>query len=331
MSEGRATATSAPGHRSEREPRGVPAPRPHSATSPAARAARRRSRRTEAWTALRRTPGRIWNDDVMDWAAALTYYAVLAIFPALLVSVSTVGIAGKDATRELIDQLPVLLPADAGDAMAAVLKDMAGQQTAAWLLATFGTVGALWFASSYLSVFRRALHSMYGVKDHRPVWRTTPRIVLRALALLAMLVSSVCVLVVSAEAARTVGELLGVGEAAVDAWNTVKWSLLPFLVAVLVLILFRTGPPVTGGVRLRVAGGALAVVLWLVASAGFALYTSHVPTYHRLYGSLAGVVVFLVWLWMTNLAFLVGAQFNAEVVRLRRPVPPDEDGTDAGT
>nr|WP_206322250.1 YihY/virulence factor BrkB family protein [Streptomyces sp. HNM0575] len=269
-------------------------------------------------TALRRTPVSVWNDDVTDWAAALTYYAVLAIFPALLVTVSAVGLIGTDATRELIARATTVLPAQSGELMAGVLKDMAAQSTAAWLLAVFGTAWSLWSASSYLSVFRRALHGMHGVEDHRPVWRTIPRIVLTATALLALLVSSVFVLVLSGEVARTAGGLLGMGAFAVGAWNTMKWLLLLGLVAVLVLVVFRTGPAGTRGVRRRAPGGALAVLLWLAASFGFALYASHVGTYHRLYGSLAGIVVFLVWLWMSNLALLVGAQFNAELAKLRR-------------
>lgn len=301
------------------------------------RAARRVGRgvptRREALIALRRTPVSVWNDDVMDWAAALTYYAMLAILPALLVTVSTVGIAGASATQDVIHQVPSVVPPEAGHVMSAVLQDMAHQQTGAWLLATFGTVGAMWFSSSYLAVFRRALHSMYGVKDHRPVWRTVPRIAGTALALIAMLVTSVFVLVVSEEVSRTVGGLLGMGDFAVEVWNTAKWPLMICLLAVLVLILFRSGPRDTTGVRVRAVGGVLAVLLWLVASAVFALYTSRVSTYDRLYGSLAGIVVFLVWLWVTNLAFLVGAQFNAEVAKLRRPARPGSaegpDGTPA--
>jgi membrane protein len=267
--------------------------------------------------ALRRTPVSIWNDDVTDWAAALTYYAVLAIFPALLVTVSATGLAGADATQQLITRVTTVLPAESGELMAGALKDMAGRRGAAWLLAVFGTAASLWSASSYLSVFRRALHAMHGVQDHRPVWRTVPRIVLTALALLALLVSSVFVLVLSGELARTAGSLLGMDDVAADAWNTAKWPLLLCLAAVLVLVLFRTGPPGTRGVRNRVPGGAVAVLLWLVASLGFALYATRVGTYHRMYGSLAGIVVFLIWLWMSNLALLSGAQFNAELLKLR--------------
>jgi membrane protein len=274
--------------------------------------------------ALRRTPMSIWNDDVTDWAAALTYYAVLAIFPALLVTVSAVGIAGRSVTHELIHHISTVLPAQSGELMSSVLTDMADQQTTAWLLAAFGTVGALWSSSSYLSVFRRALHSMLGVKDQRPVWRRAPIIVLTAAALLGLLVSSVFVLVLSGEVARNAGGFIGMGGAVVSAWNTMKWLLLLCLVTVLVLVLYRSGPREMRKLRHHALGGVLAVVLWLVAGGGFAFYASHVPTYHRLYGSLAGIVVFLVWLWLSNLALLSGAQFNAELAKSRR-----ERGADA--
>ncbi|MGH3310719.1 MAG: YihY/virulence factor BrkB family protein [Streptomyces sp.] len=285
---------------------------------PATRTAALLPSRADCGRALRRTPVSVWNDDVMDWAAALTYYAVLAIFPALLVTVSAMGVAPSGATQQLIDRVTVVLPAQSGDFMAGVLKGMAEQHTAAWLLAVFGTVGSLWSASSYLSVFRRALHAMHGVKDHRPLWRTAPRIVLTALALLALLISSVFVLVLSGDVARGIGGFLGMDEMAANAWRTMRWPLLLCLVAVLVLILFRSGPAGTHGARKGALGGALAVLLWLVASLGFALYASNVGTFHRLYGSLAGIVVFFVWLWVSNLALLCGAQFNAELAKLRR-------------
>lgn len=294
-------------------------------------------------TALRRTPLSIWNDDVTDWAAALTYYAVLALLPALLVTVSALGLEGRAATETLIRHVVAVLPAQSGDLMGRVLRDMAArdQRSTAWLLAGFGTVGALWFASSYLSVFRRALHSLLGMKDHRPVWRTVPRTVVTAVSLLALLISSVFVLILSGELARRVGGFLGIGEIASGAWETLKWPLLLCLVAVLVLLLFRSGPRELRGLHNGSPGGALAVLLWLVASAGFALYASHVGTYHRLYGSLAGIVVFLVWLWMSNLALLCGAQFNAELAKLRQaheacdPEPekepePQTEGAEAG-
>ncbi|MDG9720461.1 YihY/virulence factor BrkB family protein [Streptomyces sp. DH24] len=269
-------------------------------------------------TALRRTPASVWNDNVTDFAAALTYYAVLALFPTFLVTVSLLGIVGASTTDNLIANVIAVVPAESRPVMQSALQGMAEQHTAAWMLAVFGMIGALWSASSYLGVFRRALHVMHGVEDLRPAWRTAPRLVMTAVVLLMLLVSSALVLILTGEAAHTVGRLVGMGSMAGTAWNALKWPLLLCLVAIMVLVLFRSGPAGTRGVRQRLVGDALAVALWLVASAGFALYVSHVGTYNRLYGSLAGIIVFLVWLWLSNLALLTGAQFNAELAKLRR-------------
>ncbi|MCY0963324.1 YihY/virulence factor BrkB family protein [Streptomyces sp. H27-H5] len=268
-------------------------------------------------TALRRTPASVWNDNVTDFAAALTYYAVLALFPTLLVTVSLLGIVGASTTDNLISKVIAVVPTESRPVMLSTLQGMAQQHTAAWTLAVFGTIGALWSASSYLGVFRRALHLMHGIEDLRPAWRTAPRLVITTLVLLTLLVSSALVLILTGEAAHTVGRLVGMGRTAGVAWNALKWPLLLCLVAILVLVLFSSGPAGTRGVRQRLLGDALAVALWLTASASFALYVSHVGTYNRLYGSLAGIIVFLVWLWLSNLALLTGAQFNAELAKLR--------------
>ncbi|MGW8379818.1 YihY/virulence factor BrkB family protein [Streptomyces sp. ODS28] len=273
---------------------------------------RGRLRIGEMGRALCRVPASIWNDDVTDWAAALTYYAVLALFPTLLVTLSLVGIAGPATTAQLIHAITTVLPETSRDPLGGALRAMAGQRTDAWLLAVLGTIWALWSSSSYLAVFRRALHSMHRVPDTRPVRRKIPRIVLTATTLLLLLMGSVCVLMISGELARAVGHMAGMDAVAARMWQTLRWPVLLLLVSVLVLVVFRTGPPV-GGLRHRLPGGVLAVVLWLITCGGFAFYAAHVGTYHRLYGSLAGVVVFLVWLWLSNLALLAGAQFNAEL------------------
>ncbi|MFF3327362.1 YihY/virulence factor BrkB family protein [Streptomyces sp. NPDC002889] len=265
--------------------------------------------------ALRRTPVSVWTDDITDWAAALTYYTVLALFPTLLVTVSFIGIADASQTEALIEGVAAVVPATSRPVLESALQDMAGRHSAAWFLAVGGTVGAVWSASSYLSVFRRALHSMHGVRDQGSVWRTAPRVVITACVLLGLLISSALALMLSGRLAQTLGRVLGVGGAAAATWDVMKWPLLLCLVATMVLVLFRSGPAQTRGVRRRALGGALAVVLWLVSSAGFALYTAHVGTYDRLYGSLAGVIVFLIWLWVSNLALLIGAQFNAELAK----------------
>ncbi|QHC33100.1 YihY/virulence factor BrkB family protein [Streptomyces sp. HF10] len=267
------------------------------------------------WAALRRTPVSIWNDDVTDWAAALTYYAVLALFPVLLVLLSVLGLTMPTAKPEVIDRLTKMVPPESRGLLRDVLLQLAGQSTAAWLLLFFGAAGALWSGSSYLSVFRRALHAMHHVSAHRPVWRTAPRIIITVLVLLASLLVTTFALLVSGGLARSVGRALDMGTVPQAAWDALRWPALAVVAVALVLVLYRSGPAPSRPLRRMAPGGGLAIVLVLSASFGFTVYASHANTYHRLYGSLAGVVIFLVWLWLANLALLAGAQFNVELAK----------------
>jgi membrane protein len=279
------------------------------------------------WAALRRTPVAVWNDDVTDWAAALTYYAVLALFPVLLVILSIVGLTMPTAQPEVIDRLSQAAPVASRALLRSTLLQMAGQSSAAWTLIFLAGSGALWSGSSYLSVFRRALHAMHRISADRPVWRTAPRIVITALVLIFLLLTSTLALFLTGSLARRLGDALNWGTGPQAAWDALRWPVVAVVAVALVLVLYRSGPAPARPVRRMAPGGALAVLLLLAVSLGFALYTSHVTTYHLLYGSLAGVVVFLVWLWLSNLALLVGAQFNAELVKSGRekgddrPVP----------
>ncbi|MER7661677.1 YihY/virulence factor BrkB family protein [Streptomyces sp. NPDC096193] len=283
-----------------------------------------------AWSqrrvALRRTPVSMWNDDVSDWAAALTYYAILALLPALLVSVSVIGLVSDATTDTLIAHVTAWAPAEAGSALQESLRGMASERSAALTLVAAGGVSALWSASSYVAVFRRALHALHGAEDTRPALRTAYRIVLTAITVLALLVVSAVVLVTSGPLAAMLGRWAGIGEGGAAAWSLLKWPVLVALVAVLVMVLFRTGPPSARCLRHALPGGVLAGVLWLAASAGFTAYVSGFGTYSRLYGSLAGIVVFLIWLWVSNLALLAGAQFTAELHRLAERAPAQDPG-----
>ncbi|WP_435797298.1 YihY/virulence factor BrkB family protein [Streptomyces clavifer] len=267
-------------------------------------------------TALRRTPVSLWNDDLSDWAAALTYYAILALLPALLVTVSVIGLASPGATSTLITDITAFAPAESGTALRQPLEAATQERTAVWLLVATGSVSAVWSASSYLGVFRRALHAMHRVKDTRPPLRQVHIIVASAIGLLVLLMASAFALVLTGPLARWFGERTGLTQAGATVWAGLKWPVLLCLVACLILVLFSTGPRTARGVRRGLPGGVLAAFLWLVASAGFALYATHIGTYSRLYGSLAGLVVFLIWIWFANLALLTGAQFNVELARM---------------
>ncbi|MFI5804673.1 YihY/virulence factor BrkB family protein [Streptomyces sp. NPDC051561] len=308
------------------EPTAPPADRSGPAPAPGALARCR--------TALRRTPASVWNDDVSDWAAALTYYAILALVPALLITVTLIGLANPEATTALIQDISEVAPAESGAALRETLGHAVEGTSALWLLLLTGTVSSLWSASSYLAVFRRAMHAMHHVKDSRPALRKAHINVVTAICLLLLLLASAVALVLTGPMARGLADWLGMGSVGEAVWAAMKWPLLVCLVTMLIMILFHTGPAVAKGVRRALPGGVFAAVLWLTASAGFAFYATNIASYSRLYGSLAGVVVFLVWVWFANLSLLAGAQFNVELRRLdgrgpghphpraaRRPLP----------
>lgn len=267
-----------------------------------------------AWgPALRRTPVSLWNDDITDYAAALTYYAILAVLPAMLVVVLGFGLVSPDTAERFISQVTTWAPGGSGSSLHEVLVRVLRADSGAWTLLVAGTGSAVWSASSYLAVFRRALHKMHGVKDHRSPWGKAHRIVATALVLLVLLVVSALVLLLTEPAAEALGGVFGLDSTVAWAWSLLRWPLLLGLVALLVLVVFRNGPTAARPRSRSLPGGALAALLWLAVSGGFALYTSVLGTYSRLYGSLAGIVVFLIWLWLSNLALLTGAQFTAEL------------------
>ncbi|MGW5399627.1 YihY/virulence factor BrkB family protein [Streptomyces sp. NPDC003952] len=270
------------------------------------------------WPALRRTPVTMWNDDISDYAAALTYYAILAILPTLLVTVVAFGIISPDTATQFTTLVAHYAPGQSGSELHDLLAGALEQPSTAWTLLAAGTASALWSSCSYLAVFRRALHRMHRVPDRRSAWRKAHRILATALALLILLAISALVLILSGPLARTLGGLLHLDNSVPYLWTILRWPLLLSLVAVLVVVLFHTGPPSAYRRRRSLPGGSLAAALWLTVSAGFTVYTSLLSTYNRLYGSLAGIVVFLIWLWLSNLALLAGAQLTAE---LHEPAP----------
>ncbi|MDQ0990562.1 YihY/virulence factor BrkB family protein [Streptomyces sp. V3I7] len=286
-----------------------------SAQSAAPRPVVNSRRRAAWWPALRRTPVSLWHDDISDYAAALTYYAVLAVLPAMLVAVLAFGLISPDTAKEFVSHVTAYAPAESAADLHAVLTRMLDTDGSAWPLLVAGTVSALWSACSYLAVFRRALHFMHRVEDRRSPWRKAHRLVLTALALLVLLLAGSLALLLTGPLAEDAGRLLGLGATAAWGWSVLRWPLLLCLVALLVAVVFRTGPVPARRSGHSVTGGVVAAVLWLAVSTGFEVYASTLSTYSRLYGSLAGVVVFLVWLWLSNLALLAGAQFTAELAK----------------
>lgn len=266
---------------------------------------------------LRRSVSNFFANDLLDWAAALTYYSVLSIFPGLLVMVSALGMLGTDTTDELIDQVTDLVPGAVGQVLTDGIRNLQESAATASVVAIVGLLASLWSASGYVGAFMRASNVVYQVPEGRPVWRIWP--VRLAITVIVGLLVAVCGLIVvfTGGMARWLGSMIGADEVAVTVWDMAKWPVLAVLVSLILAILYWAAPNVTGRLRLPSAGGLVAVGLWAVASGGFAFYAANFASYNKTYGTLGGVIVFLVWLWISNIAVLLGAQLDAELRRAR--------------
>jgi membrane protein len=267
---------------------------------------------------LRRTLRELKHDDVTDRAAALTYYGVLAIFPGVLVLISILGLLGKATVQTLLDNLGQVAPGGVNSFLRTVIEQVQGRSGAASIGAVVGLALALWAASGYVAAFMRASNAIYDVDEGRPIWKTAPVRLGVTLLLVIMLVASAIMVVVSGPIASQVGHAIGIGDTAVTVWNIAKWPVLLVLVSLMFSLLYWACPNVKQpGFRWITPGGVLAVFVWLLASGLFAVYVALSGSYNKTYGTLATVIVFLVWLWITNIAILLGAEFNAETQRQR--------------
>jgi membrane protein len=269
--------------------------------------------------ALKRTVKQVGQDKLTTWAAALTYYGILSIFPGLLVLIAALKLTGEANTQKVLHNITTTTPGPAQSILTSAVKNLqAGQSSTAGVLAVVGILGALWSASGYVGSFMQAANSIYDVPEGRPVWKKLPiRLGITIVAGIIIAASALAV-VFTGTLAEHLGKILGIGSGAVMIWDIVKWPVLVVLISLLFALLYWAGPNAKqSGLRWVTPGSFLAVVIWIAASAGFALYAANFSSYNKTYGSLAAVIVFLVWLWITNLAILFGAEFDAELQRGR--------------
>ena len=281
------------------------------------------------WTALRRAVKEFFADDMLDWAAALTYYSVLSIFPAIVVITALVGLLGQSATDVLVDNVRQIAPAGASDTLVDVIGQLQGSASFAGPVAIIGLLGALWAASGYVGGFIRASNAIYEVDEGRPAWKTLPLRVFLTVVMVVLLAMTVAGLALSGGVADRFGDLLGLGSTTVLVWNIAKWPVLAILLGLAIALLYWASPNVRQlGFRWLTPGSFFAILVWVLASLGFAFYVANFASYNKVYGSLAAVIVFLVWLWISNIAVLLGAEFDAELTRERRieeGAPPSEE------
>jgi membrane protein len=276
----------------------------------------------------KRTFKEFQDDNLTDWAAALTYYGVLAIFPALIALISIIGLSGASASDALLENLTDLAPGPANEIATNAIETIAGSQGSAGIALAIGIVGALYSASGYVGAFGRASNAIWEVDEGRPFWKLKP--IQIAITTVMILLLAVCAIAVFATGpvAEEIGGVIGVGDTALTVWDIAKWPAIALVVSMLFAFLYWASPNVQQPkFRWITPGGLLAVGLWLVASGLFAFYVANFSSYNATYGAMAGVIVFLIWLWITNIAILLGAELNAELERGREieaGIPPDE-------
>jgi membrane protein len=267
---------------------------------------------------LKRTVSEFKEDNLTDWAAALTYYGILAIFPALIVLVSLLGLIGESATDPLKENLGTVAPGPAQEIFTNAIENLEGSRGAAGVFFIVGILVAIWSASGYIAAFMRASNAIYDMEEGRPIWKTLPVRVGLTVALVVLTAVSAVAVAVSGGLAKEVGNLLGLGDTAVTVWNIAKWPALLLIVSFMFALLYWAAPNVKHPkFRWISPGGVLAVIGWVIASAAFAFYVANFGSYNKTYGALAGPIVFLVWLWISNIMILLGAEFNAELERGR--------------
>ncbi|HYH58018.1 MAG TPA: YihY/virulence factor BrkB family protein [Thermoleophilaceae bacterium] len=270
--------------------------------------------------ALKRSIHELREDNLTDWAAALTYYAVLAIFPGLIVFVAILGLAGQhpQTTDALLEIVRDLGPESAVDTFRGPIEGVVKSNGGAGALLGVGLIVAVWSASGYIGAFIRAANDIYEVEEGRPFWSRRPLQIVITIGMVLLLALVAISIVVTGPLARSVGDVIGLGDTAVTAWEITKWPVIVVVVMGMFAVLYYVAPNVRQPrFRWVTPGGVAAVLLWLAASAGFAFYVANFGSYDKTYGSLGGVVVFLVWLWLSNLAVLFGAELDAELERQR--------------
>jgi membrane protein len=283
------------------------------------------------WATLKRTASEFRDDNLTDWAAALTYYAVLSLFPALLVLVALLGLFGQypQTSNALLDIVGKLGPASAVDTVRGPIEGVVRAKGGAGALLGVGLIGAVWSASGYLGAFFRASNAIYEIPEGRPFWKLRPLQLAMTVVMTLLLALVAIAIVVTGPLASAVGDVIGLGSTAVTLWNWLKWPVMVVVILSMIAALYYAAPNVRQpGFRWISPGSLVALLVWAVASVLFGLYVSQFGSYNKTYGTLGGVIIFLVWLWISNLALLFGIEFNAELERSRELAAGQREAAD---
>jgi membrane protein len=267
------------------------------------------------WATIKRTATEFQEDNLSDWAAALTYYGLLSLFPALIAMISLIGIFGdpKSTTDSLTEVINEIGPASAAETFKGPIESLTKSSGSAGLALVLGIAVALWSASGYTGAFMRASNIIYETPEGRPFWKLRPLQILVTFVMIVMLTLLAVSLVLTGPVVSAVAGPLGIGQTGVDVWNVAKWPVMLIVFMAMIGVLYYASPNVKlRGFKWVTPGSIVAVVVWILASALFAFYVANFGSYNKTYGTLGGLIALLVWFWISNLAILFGHQLNAE-------------------
>ena len=271
--------------------------------------------KTGVFATLKRTATEFQEDNLTDWAAALTYYGLLSLFPALIALVAIVGLFGdpKSTTQTITDMVTSIGPKSAAQTFADPIRSITSNRAGAGIALIVGLAVALWSASGYVGAFMRASHIIYETPEGRPFWKLRPLQIAVTLAMILMMVIVALGLVLTGPIVKAVAEPIGLSSTATTIWDIAKWPVLAAIFITMISLLYYASPNVKlRGFRWVTPGSVFALVAWVIASAAFAFYVANFGSYNKTYGALGGLIVLLMWFWITNLAILFGHQLNAE-------------------
>ena len=267
------------------------------------------------FTTLKRTALEFREDNLSDWAAALTYYGLLALFPALIAMVSLIGLIGdpKSTTESLTEIITELGPESAAETFKGPIESVASDQSTAGFALVFGLAAALWSASGYVGAFMRASNVIYETPEGRPFWKLRPLQLLVTLGMILLMALLAVGLVLTGPIVDAIAGPIGLSDTAVTVWSIAKWPVMAAIFVFMVNVLYYASPNVKlRAFRWVTPGSLVAIAVWIVASALFAFYVANFGSYDKTYGTLGGLIALLVWFWISNLAILFGHQLNAE-------------------
>ena len=275
---------------------------------------------TSPWPTMKRTALEFKEDNMSDWAAALTYYGLLSLFPAVIALVSILGLFGdpETTTRQLTDIVTQIGPSSAAETFSGPIESITSNRSAAGILFIVGLATALWSASNYVGAFMRASNIAWETPEGRSFFKLRPLQILVTLVMVIMMAVVAVALALTGPIVEAVGSSIGIGDTALTIWDVAKWPVLLGVVILMFSVLYYAAPNVKlPGFKWITPGSTFAVIVWLIASVLFAFYVANFGSYDKTYGTLGGLVALLVWMWITNLALLFGVELNAERERSR--------------